>query len=108
MEKVGLNITQKELKQLSKWAENVYNTVVVIDYFVASQPEIEECYNLAPVVKHLRSDADLLNAFFIDHEEELENKAVFNSYSNTVQKVFKFCFTITFCNHFYFIKGKFF
>lgn len=89
MEKVGLNITQKELKQLSKWAENVYNTVVVIDYFVASQPEIEECYNLAPVVKHLRSDADLLNAFFIDHEEELENKAVFNSYSNTVQKVFK-------------------
>lgn len=72
MEKVGLNITQKEFKQLSKWAENIYNTVVVIDHFVASQPEIEECYNLAPVVKHLRSDADLLNAFFIDHEEELE------------------------------------
>lgn len=42
MEKVGLNITQKEFKQLSKWAENVYNTIVVIDYFVASQPEIEE------------------------------------------------------------------
>lgn len=47
MEKVGLNITQKEFKQLSKWAENVYNTVVVIGHFVASQPEIEECYNLA-------------------------------------------------------------
>ncbi len=41
MEKVGLNITQKEFKQLSKWAENVYNTVDVIDYFVAGQPEIE-------------------------------------------------------------------
>jgi hypothetical protein len=52
--------------------ENVYNTVVVIDYFIASRPEIEECYNLAPVVKYLRCDADLLNAFFIDHEEELE------------------------------------
>lgn len=73
MEKVGLNITQKEFKQLSKWAEKVYNTVVVIDHFVASQPEIEECYNLAQVVKHLRNDADLLNAFFIDHEEELED-----------------------------------
>lgn len=73
MEKVGLNITQKEFKQLSKWAENVYNTVIVIDCFVISQPEIEECYNFAPVVKRLRSDADLLNAFFIDHEEELEN-----------------------------------
>jgi len=58
MEKVGLNITQKEFKQLSKWAENVYNTVVNIDYFIANQPEIEECYNLAPVVTHLRRDAD--------------------------------------------------
>lgn len=73
MEKVGFNITQKEFKRLSKWAENVYNTVVVIDYFVANQQEIEECYNLAPVVKHLRCDADLLNAFFIDHGEEPEN-----------------------------------
>lgn len=54
MEKVGLNTTQKEFKQLSEWAENVYNTVFVIDYFVASQPKIEECYNLAPIVKHLR------------------------------------------------------
>ena len=73
MEETGLNITQKEFKQLSKWAENVYNTVIVIDYFVASQPEIEECYNLAPVVKYLHREADLLNTFFIDHEKEVEN-----------------------------------
>ena len=51
MEKVGLNITQKEFKQLSKWAGNVYNTVVLIDYFVASQPEIEECYNLTILLR---------------------------------------------------------
>lgn len=38
MKKVGLNITPKEFKQLSKWAENIYNTAVVIDYFVANQP----------------------------------------------------------------------
>ena len=62
MEKVGLNITPKEFKQLSKWSENIYNTAVVIDYFIANQPEIEECYNLAPVIKHLRNDADVLNA----------------------------------------------
>ena len=37
MEKVGLNITPKEFKQLSKWSENIYNTAVVIDYFVANQ-----------------------------------------------------------------------
>ncbi len=73
MEKVGFKITPKKFKQLSKWAENIYNTAVVIDYFVANQPEIEECYNLVPVIKHLRNDADVLNAFFIDHEKEVEN-----------------------------------
>ena len=72
MEKVGLNIMPKEFKQLCKWSENIYNTAVVIDYFMANQPEIEECYNLAPVVKLLRNDADVLNAFFIDHEKYVE------------------------------------
>ena len=64
----GYNISVKEFKQLSKWAENVYNITVVIDYFVGNQPEIEECYNLAPVIRNLRNNADLLNAFFIDAE----------------------------------------
>ncbi len=73
MEKVGLNITQKEFKQLSRCPENIYNTAVVIDYFVANQPEIEECCNLTPVVKPLRNDADFLNTFSIDHEKEVEN-----------------------------------
>jgi len=73
MKKVRLNIAPKEFKQLSKLSENIYNTAVVIDYFVANQPELEECYNLAPVVKHLRNDADILNAFFIDHEKEIED-----------------------------------
>ena len=72
MEKVGLNITPKEIKQLSKWSENIYNTTVVIDYFVSNQQEIEECYNLAPVIKHLRNDANVLNAFFIDHGKDAE------------------------------------
>ena len=73
MEKVGLNITTKEFKQLSKWSENIYNTAVVIDYFVAKQPEIKECYNLAQGRNLGRNDADVLNAFFIDHEKEVEN-----------------------------------
>ena len=69
MEEVGYNITEKEFKQISKLAENVYNIAVIVDYFVSNQPEIEECYNLAPVVKNLRNNTDLLNAFFIDTEE---------------------------------------
>ena len=69
MEEVEYNITNKEFKQISKWAENIYNIAVVVDYFVSNQPEIEELYNLAPVIKNLRQNADLLNAFFIDNEK---------------------------------------
>ena len=72
MEKVGLNITPKEFKQLSKWAENIYNTAVVIDYFCSTQKEYEELYNLAPVVKILRRDADQVNAFFINYPESID------------------------------------
>lgn len=72
MEKVGLNITPKEFKQLSQWAEDSYNIAVIVDYFVSNQPELEECYNLTPVVKLLRNNVDSLNAFFIEHGEDLE------------------------------------
>lgn len=63
-------ITEKDFKNICKWAENVYNMAVVLDYFCYNQPEIEELYNITPIVKHLRQDADSLNAFFID----IENK----------------------------------
>ena len=59
----GYNIREQEFKKLSKWVEDVYNIAVIVDYFVSNQPEIEECYNLAPVVKNLRRDADQVNAF---------------------------------------------
>ena len=72
MGKAGLNITPKEFKQLSKWAEEVYNIAVVVDYFCETQPDKEECYNLAPIVKFLHREADLLNAFFIDHEKDID------------------------------------
>ena len=32
MEEVGYNITEKEFKKISKWAENVYNIAVIVDY----------------------------------------------------------------------------
>ena len=60
-------------EELSKLAENAYNITVVIDYFCKNQPEIEELYNLAPVIENLRMNADKLNAFFIDNEEKVEN-----------------------------------
>ena len=69
MEEAGYNITEKDFQKISKWAENIYNIAVVVDYFVANQPEIEECYNLAPVIRSLRDNADILNAFFIENEK---------------------------------------
>ena len=72
MEEAGYNITEKEFKHISKWTENVYNTDVIVDYFVSNQPEIEECYNLAPVVKNLRRDADQVHAFFINYPESID------------------------------------
>jgi len=89
MEEAEYNITNKEFKQISKWAKNVYNIAVIVDYclvvgvkrarsrfsllptirFVSNQPEIEELYNLAPIIKSLRDNADLLNTFFIDNEK---------------------------------------
>ena len=52
----GYSISEQEFKKVSKWAEDVYNIAVIIDYFVGNQPEIEECYNLAPVIKNLRNN----------------------------------------------------
>ncbi len=69
MEESGYNITNKEFKKISKLAEKAYNIAVIVDYFVSNHPEIEECYNLAPVIKNLKDNADLLNAFFIDNEK---------------------------------------
>lgn len=69
MEEIGYNITQKEFKTIFNLIENIYNTIVVVDYFCQNQQEIEELYNLTPIIRNLRKDADLLNAFFIEHQK---------------------------------------
>ena len=65
-------IKRKEFKKLERYAENIYNTAVVIDYFCSSQKEYEELYNIAPIVKNLRREADLVNAFFINYTESID------------------------------------
>lgn len=49
-------IMQKDFRKLEKLAERIYNTVTVIDYFCRTQQEIEELYNLTPIVENLRRD----------------------------------------------------
>ena len=64
-------IQQKDFRKLEKLAERIYNAVIVIDYFCRTQQEIEELYNLTPIVKNLRRDSDTVNAYFINY---LNNK----------------------------------
>ena len=66
----GYNISQKEFRQLRNWADNIYNALVVVDYFCQNQKEIEELYNLSPLITNLRRDADFMNAFFINFEKD--------------------------------------
>ena len=62
-------IKQKNFRKLEKLAERIYNTSVVIDYFCSTQQEIEELYNLTPVVENLRRDSDTVNAYFINYPD---------------------------------------
>ena len=62
-------IKQKDFEKLEKLAERIYNTVTVIDYFCRTQQEIEELYNLTPIVENLRRDSDTVNAYFINYPD---------------------------------------
>lgn len=73
MDKIGLyQIKQKDFEELEKLAENIYNMLVVIDYFCKNQDEIEELRNITPVIKEIRHKADILYAFFINYSDTLD------------------------------------
>ena len=82
----GFNITDKEFKLLSKKAETVYNIAVVVDYFCVTQQEIEELYNLTPIIKNLRAKADFFLHAFFDNPGEENIKT-----SKDIQILFKKC-----------------
>ena len=65
-------IKQKDFRKLEKLAENIYNMLVVIDYFCKNQDEIEELRNITPVIKEIRYKADILYAFFINYSDTLD------------------------------------
>ena len=71
MEKVIVyQIKQVDFEKLEKLAERIYNTATVIDYFCMTQQEIEELYNLTPIIEeNLRRDADTINAYFINYSD---------------------------------------
>ena len=63
-------LSKKEFEFLKTLSEDIYNTIVIVDYFVSKQPEIEELWNLSPIIKSLRKDSDKLSTFFINYGTE--------------------------------------
>lgn len=73
MDKIGFyQIKQEDFEKLAKLTENIYNMLVVIDYFCKNQEEIEELRNITPVIKEIRHKADILYAFFINYSDTLD------------------------------------
>lgn len=65
-------IKQEDFEKLAKLAENIYNMLVVIDYFCKNQDEVEELRNITPIIKDVRHKADILYAFFINYSDTLD------------------------------------
>lgn len=65
-------IKQEDFGKLEKLVEEIYNTIVVLDYFCKNQYEIEELRNITPIIKEIRHKADILYAFFINYSDVLD------------------------------------
>lgn len=63
-------IKAKDFKRLEKLAKQIYNTIVVLDYFCSTQQEIEKLYNITPIVENLIRDADTVNSYYINYPND--------------------------------------
>ena len=77
-------LNKKEFEFLKTLSEDIYNTIVVADYFVSKQPEIEELWNLSPIIKSLRKDLDKLSTFLVNYITEDSISAEFLSIGDKI------------------------
>lgn len=70
------SFTKKEFRQMEKLVDYIYNIAVVLDYFCSAQREIEELYNLTPIIKDLRRLSDTLNCIFINYDSEEDDEKI--------------------------------
>lgn len=66
------NISVQNAHKLKQWSANIYNTVVVLDYFCSTQTQCAELNNITPIIQNLRKDADCLYAYFINLKDEIK------------------------------------
>ena len=72
-------INKKEFEFLKILSDDIYNTIIVVDYCVSNQSNIEELWNLSSIIKSLRKDSDKLSTFFINYgtEDSIIKKLMF-------------------------------
>ena len=66
----GFVLNKKEFEFLKTLPEDIYNTIIVVDYFVSNQSNIEELWNLSPIIKSLRKDSDKLSTLLVNYRTE--------------------------------------
>lgn len=62
-------ITNKDFMSIENLVSDIYNTLIIVDYFCSHQKEIEELNNLSPIIKSIRHTSDLLTAYFINYQD---------------------------------------
>ena len=65
-----MELFDEDFNRLETTIREIYNTLIVLDYFCSNQQEIEELANLTPIIKNLRKSADKINAFFINYQKD--------------------------------------
>lgn len=60
-------VNKKEFEFLKTLSDDIYNTIVVADYFVSNQSNIEELWNLSPIIKSLRKNSDKFSTFLVNY-----------------------------------------
>ena len=65
-----MELLDEDFQRFETCIREIYNTLIVVDYYCSNQQEIEELANLTPIIKNLRKSADKINAFFINYQKD--------------------------------------
>lgn len=69
-------IENKIFKELYKKAENISNSLVVLDTFCKSNDYIYEIQNIHPLIKYIDSEADSLNNYLLNKLEAKKDEKI--------------------------------
>lgn len=63
------NFSEKEFKQITKLANDIHNTAVILKGFCENDKYSEDLQNILSVIRFLHQNSDNLNSIFITYEK---------------------------------------